>query len=160
MDRSGRRPAKNSDSLPNIKRIDSDKTHGWQVHLRRGGILKTKLFSDSRFDGKARARAASIVYRDQLVAKMAHLAKPLWRIERVPRSNTGQLGVSFTEAKDASGKLRKNITVTVRPFTGKAVNRKFSVDRLGYDTALKRAVAWRKSVLRDRAKREKENGST
>lgn len=94
-----------------------------------------------------------------MLVKMAHLAKPLWRIERTPRSNTGHLGVSYTEAKDPSGKLRKNITVTVRASTGNAVNRKFSVDRFGYDKALKKAVAWRKSVLRERGRREKQESN-
>jgi hypothetical protein len=149
---------KNKQSVKNIKRIDSTKTHGWQVHVRRGGVLKTKLFSDRLHGGKRKALAAAKEHRDELLAEMAKLAKPLWRIKRTPRTNTGELGVSLTEYTNRSGKKRKVITVTARAELGKAVNRKFSVDKLGYDDALKKAVAWRKKVLRERLKDEKNQG--
>ncbi len=147
---------KNKESIKNIKRIDSDKTHGWQVHVRRGGVLKTKLFSDRVYSGKRKALKEAKDYRDGLLDDMAKLAKPLWRIKRTPRTNTGELGCSLTEYTNKSGKKRKVITVTVRESLGKAVNRKFSVDKLGYEQALKKAVNWRKKVLRDRLKQEKD----
>ncbi len=146
---------KKSESLLNIKRIDSTKTHGWQVHIRRGGVQKTKLFSDRVFDGKKKALQAAIKHRNKLSREMEKLAKPLWRIDREPRSNTGHLGVSYIEVKNDSGDVRSAVTVTVRASVGKAVNRKFSVDKLGYDEALAKAVAWRKSVLRKRGQTEK-----
>ncbi|MCB1090196.1 MAG: hypothetical protein KDL87_01600 [Verrucomicrobiae bacterium] len=151
-------PAKrirNKQSIKNIKRIDSTKTHGWQVHVRRGGVLKTKLFSDRMHGGKRAALDAAKDHRDELLSSMAKLAKPLWKIKRTPRTNTGQLGVSLTEYTNKSGKRRKVITVTARQSLGKAVNRKFSVDKLGYEKAVKQAVAWRNKVLRDRAADEK-----
>ncbi len=147
--------ARNRQSIKNIKRIDSPKTHGWQVHVRRGGVLKTKLFSDRVHSGKKPALEAAKEYRDGLLKEMADLAKPLWKIKRTPRTNTGHLGVSLTEYENKSGKKRRVITVTARQELGKAVNRKFSVDKLGYEKAVKKAVAWRNSVLKDRAKREK-----
>lgn len=146
---------RNKDSVKNIKRIDSTKTHGWQVHVRRGGELRTKLFSDRICGGKKKALDAAKKHRDKLLKDMAHLAKPLWKIDRTPKTNTGYLGCSYTEYKNSSGKKRGVITVTVRESLGKPVNRKFSVDKLGYDDALKKAVAWRKSVLRARDKAEK-----
>ncbi len=149
---------KNKLSVKNIKRIDSTKTHGWQVHVRRGGVLKTKLFSDRLHGGKRTALVAAKEHRDQLVEEMAKLAKPLWRIKRTPRTNTGELGVSLTEYTNRTGKKRKVITVTARAELGKAVNRKFSVDKLGYDEALKKAVSWRKKVLGARLKDEKSKG--
>ena len=146
---------RNKDSVKNIKRIDSTKTHGWQVHVRRGGELRTKLFSDRVHGGKTKALKAAKAYRDDLLDDMAHLAKPLWKIDRTPKTNTGELGCSKTEYTNRSGKTRTVITVTVRESLGKPVNRKFSVDKLGYDEALKKAVAWRKRVLRARDKAEK-----
>lgn len=145
---------RNKQSVKNIKRIDSPKTHGWQVHVRRGGVLKTKLFSDRLHGGKAKALAAAVVHRDELVESMARLAKPLWKIKRTPRTNTGKLGVTLTEYTNKSGTVRKLITVTARAELGKAVNRKFSVDKLGYDEAVKKAVAWRAKVLRERGRKE------
>ena len=146
---------RNKDSIKNIKRIDSTKTHGWQVHVRRGGELRTKLFSDRIHGGKTKALKAAKEHRDGLLKDMAHLAKPLWKIDRTPKTNTGYLGCSYTEYSNRSGKKRGVITVTVRESLGKPVNRKFSVDKLGYDDALKKAVAWRKSVLKAREKSEK-----
>ena len=160
MAKTKQKRVKNKQSVKNIKRIDSTKTHGWQVHVRRGGVLKTKLFSDRLHGGKRKALAAAKEHRDELLADMAKLAKPLWRIKRTPRTNTGELGVSLTEYTNRSGKKRKVITVTARAELGKAVNRKFSVDKLGYDDALKKAVAWRKKVLRERLKDEKDKGLT
>jgi len=151
-------PAKrirNKLSIKNIKRIDSTKTHGWQVHVRRGGVLKTKLYSDRMHGGKKNALEEAKAHRDELLASMAKLAKPLWKIKRTPRTNTGHLGVSLTEYTNKSGKRRKVITVTARQALGKAVNRKFSVDKLGYEKAVKSAVAWRSKVLKERASDEK-----
>jgi hypothetical protein len=145
---------RNKQSVKNIKRIDSTKTHGWQVHVRRGGVLKTKLFSDKVFKGKRKALEAAKAHRDELLDEMAKLAKPLWKIKRTPRTNTGKLGVSLTEYANKSGKKRQVITVTAREKLGKAVNRKFSVDKLGYEKAVKKAVAWRNKVLRERGKEE------
>ncbi len=154
----GKKRTKNKQSVKNIKRIDSTKTHGWQVHVRRGGRLRTKLFSDRIYKGKAKALAAAKEYRDELVEEMAKYAKPLWRIKRIARTNTGELGVSKTHYTNRSGKKREVITVTVRSELGKAVNRKFSVDKLGYKEAVKKAVAWRNKVLRARLKADKSKG--
>ncbi|NOX98787.1 MAG: hypothetical protein GXP30_03495, partial [Verrucomicrobia bacterium] len=84
--------------------------------------------------------------------------KPLWRIKRTPKTNTGELGVSQTSYFNKGGKEKKVITVTVRAELGKVVNRKFSVDKLGYDKAVKKAVAWRKKILRERLKEDKAKG--
>ncbi|MEM7148015.1 MAG: hypothetical protein AAF591_23130 [Verrucomicrobiota bacterium] len=156
--RNRKKPVTNPLSVQNIKRIDSPKTHGWQVHVRRGGVLRTKLFSDRQLGGKSKALAAAKKYRNSLVKEMQPLAKPLWLVKRTPRSNTGHLGISYTETKTGTGRKKKTraaITVTVRESLGNAVNRKFSVDKLGYDAALKKAVAWRNKILRERAKSEK-----
>jgi hypothetical protein len=146
---------RNKNSRKNIKRIDSDKTHGWQVHVCRGGKLKTKLFSDRLYGGKKAALAAALKERDAILGAMEKFAKPLWKVKRQPRTNTGELGVSYTEVKGAAGRRRGYVSATVRVETGKAANRKFSVDALGYEKALKQAVAWRRKMLRERDAREK-----
>jgi hypothetical protein len=145
---------RNQQSVKNIKRIDSTKTHGWQVHVRRGGVLRTKLFSDRVYKGKRKALAEAKRYRDALLTEMAPLAKPLWQLERDAKTNTGKLGASLTEYINRAGTKRTVITVTARGAVGRPVNRKFSVDKLGYDEALRRAVAWRDEVLAARAERE------
>ena len=69
---------------------------------------------------------------------------------RVVSCNTGHLGVSYTEARRGNGNVKGYISVTARVSKGKAVNRKFSIDKVGYDKALAQAVAWRKDQLNKR----------
>src|SRR5437870_1977984 len=59
-----RRRRPNPDSEENIRRIDTKarakkQTHGFQVHFLRGDRVVTKMFSDSLYGGKERARRAA-----------------------------------------------------------------------------------------------------
>ncbi|MDC0312594.1 hypothetical protein OAL27_01440 [Verrucomicrobiales bacterium] len=141
---------RNNQSTQNIKRIDSEKTHGWQVHVCRNGVLRTKLFSDRVHGGKRPAKTEAIRFRDQLRAEMTQDITPTWQNERPSKTNTGHLGVSYTEARRGNGNVKGYISVTARVSKGKAVNRKFSIDKVGYDKALAQAVAWRKDQLNKR----------
>ena len=141
---------RNNQSTQNIKRIDSEKTHGWQVHVCRNGVLRTKLFSDRVHGGKRLAKTEAIRFRDQLRAEMTQDITPAWQNERPSKTNTGHLGVSYTEARRGNGNVKGYISVTARVSKGRAVNRKFSIDKVGYDKALAQAVAWRKDQLNKR----------
>ncbi len=141
---------RNNQSTQNIKRIDSEKTHGWQVHVCRNGVLRTKLFSDRVHGGKRLAKTEAIRFRDQLRAEMTQDITPTWQNERPPKTNTGHRGVSYTEARRGNGNVKGYISVTARVSKGRAVNRKFSIDKVGYDKALAQAVAWRKDQLNKR----------
>ncbi len=141
---------RNNQSTQNIKRIDSEKTHGWQVHVCRNGVLRTKLFSDRVHGGKRPAKTEAIRFRDQLRAEMTQDITPTWQNERPSKTNTGHLGVSYTEAHRGNGNVKGYISVTARVSKGRAVNRKFSIDKVGYDKALAQAVAWRKDQLNKR----------
>jgi hypothetical protein len=141
---------RNNQSTQNIKRIDSEKTHGWQVHVCRNGVLRTKLFSDRVHGGKRSAKTEAIRFRDQLRAEMTQDITPTWQNERPSKTNTGHLGVSYTEARRGNGNVKGYISVTARVSKGRAVNRKFSIDKVGYDKALAQAVAWRKDQLNKR----------
>jgi hypothetical protein len=141
---------RNNQSTQNIKRIDSEKTHGWQVHVCRNGVLRTKLFSDRVHGGKRPAKTEAIRFRDQLRAEMTQDITPTWQNERPSKTNTGHLGVSYTEARRGNGNVKGYISVTARVSKGRAVNRKFSIDKVGYDKALAQAVAWRKDQLNKR----------
>ena len=57
-----RRP--NPDSEANIRRIDTKarakkQTHGFQVHFLRGDKIVTKMFSDTVYGGKLKAKRAA-----------------------------------------------------------------------------------------------------
>lgn len=147
---------RNNQSTQNIKRIDSEKTHGWQVHVCRNGVLRTKLFSDRVHGGKRLAKTEAMRFRDQLRAEMTQDITPAWKNDRPSKTNTGHLGVSYTEARRGNGDVKKYISVTARVSKGRAVNRKFSIDKVGYNKALAQAVAWRSDQLNKREGTERE----
>jgi hypothetical protein len=139
-------------STRNIRRIDSPKSHGYQVHVERNGEVITKHFSDSHYDSPAQARKAAMAYRDQLLAQLP----PSQRAQGYrtnAHSNTGEVGISLTYMPRKSGDRKPYITVSVSPEPGKMLGRKFSVERYGYEGAIAAAKAWREEVLQERLKR-------
>ena len=117
--------------------------------------MRTKLFSDKIHGGKRFAKAEALRFRDQLRAEMTQHITPAWQNERPPKTNTGHLGVSYTESRRGNGDVKGYLSVTARVSKGKAVNRKFSIDKVGYDRALAEAVAWRKDQLNKREENER-----
>ena len=146
---------RNPESLPNIRRIDSSpkakrQTHGWQVHFERGGVTKTKHFSDGVYRSKEEARSAAIAFRDALKPTL-----PLSVNERGYRetsnSNTGYSGISYTFDRRVVNPNTPCFSASVNQRSGEPINRKFYVENeADYDTVLKEAVAWRNSVLEER----------
>lgn len=139
-------------SLPNIRRIDSPKSHGYQVHIERDGKVLTKHFSDSRYPSRREARKAAIAYRDQMLAELPP-SITAQGFHTVCHSNTGEVGISYTYMVRRTGTRKPYITVSVSPEPGKMLGRKFSIERYGYEQAIELAKAWRAEVLRERGER-------
>ncbi len=142
-------------STRNIRRIDSPKSHGYQVHVERDGKVITKHFSDSRYASPAQARKAAIEYRDQVLADAPPPANKRG-YRTVAQSNTGEVGISLTYMTRRTGTKKPYITVSASVSPGKMVGRKFAIDRYGYEGAIAEAKAWRAEVLQQRAQREAE----
>jgi hypothetical protein len=140
-------------STRNIRRIDSPKSHGYQVHIERSGTVITKHFSDSRFSSPSAARKAAIAYRDEMLAEVPPPANQRG-YRTVPHSNTGEVGISLTHMSRRQGAKKPYLTVSVSPSPGKMINRKFSVERLGYEEAMAQAKAWREEILQQREQRQ------
>jgi hypothetical protein len=139
-------------STRNIRRIDSPKSHGYQVHIERNGQVITKHFSDSHYPSPAKARKAAMEYRDRLLAELPPpQAQQGFRTRA--HSNTGEVGISLTYMARKSGEKKPYITASVSPEPGKMVGRKFSVEQYGYEGAIAEAKAWRDGVLRERLQR-------
>ncbi len=136
-------------STRNIRRIDSPKSHGYQVHIERNGQVYTKHFSDSHYPSPARARKAAMEYRDRLLAQLPP-SQPQQGFRTRAHSNTGEVGISLTYMARKSGAPKPYITVSVSPEPGKMRGRKFSIERYGYEGAIREAKAWRDSVLQER----------
>jgi hypothetical protein len=139
-------------STRNIRRIDSSKSHGYQVHVERNGHVYTKHFSDSHYPSPARARKAAMAYRDRLLAELPP-SQPQQGFRTRAHSNTGEVGISLTYMARKSGDPKPYITVSVSPEPGKMRGRKFSIERYGYEGAIREAKAWRDSVLQERQRK-------
>jgi hypothetical protein len=136
-------------STRNIRRIDSPKSHGYQVHVERNGQVYTKHFSDSHYPSPAKARKAAMEYRDRLLAELPP-SQPQQGFRMRAHSNTGEVGISLTHMTRKTGDPKPYITVSVSPEPGKMLGRKFSIERYGYEGAIQEAKLWRDSVLQER----------
>ncbi len=142
-------------STRNIRRIDSRKSHGYQVHVERDGQVTTKHFADSRYPSPAQARKAAIAFRDQVLAEAPPPANRRG-YRTVAHSNTGEVGISLTYMTLRSGARKPYITVSASPAPGKMLGRKFSIERYGYEGAVAEAKAWRAEVLQQRERQQSE----
>ena len=86
-------------STRNIRRIDSRKGHGYQVHIERDGQVITKHFADSHYPSPAQARKAAMAYRDEVLAQAPPPRNRLG-YRTVAHSNTGEVGISLVETKN------------------------------------------------------------
>jgi hypothetical protein len=57
----------------NVFRIDTGRTHGWQVRIRRNGEWHRKFFSDSKFDSREAAFEAAVAHRDEMIEELPDL---------------------------------------------------------------------------------------
>jgi hypothetical protein len=143
-------------STRHVRRIDSQKSHGYQVHVQRNGKVITKHFADSRYPSPAQARKAAMAFRDQVLAEVPPPANQRG-YRTVAHSNTGEVGLSLTYMSRRSGEKKPYITASASISPGKMVGRKFSVERLGYEAAIAAAKAWREEVIQQRQQRQ-QNG--
>jgi hypothetical protein len=65
----------NPDSEANIRRIDTKarakkQTHGFQVHFLRGSKIVTKMFSDSVYGGKQKAKRAARKFKHAALRRL------------------------------------------------------------------------------------------
>ena len=70
-----RRRRPNPDSEANIRRIDTKarakkQTHGFQVHFLRGDKIVTKMFSDSVYGGKLKAKRAARKFKQTALRRL------------------------------------------------------------------------------------------
>ena len=75
------------------KRDGRRSSRGWWVRVPN---TPTKLFSDSVFGGRLRARDAALDYRDAMCRARGILVTKRVFVRRGPQSNTGILGVHVT----------------------------------------------------------------
>lgn len=144
----------NPDSEENIRRIDSKKTHGFQVHFSRGDTDYTKLCSDGVCGGKELARNDARAFREILRASIPPSRAGSPARTGPARSNTGHMGISISGEKLKSGAITLYVEASVRIEKGKAKNRQFRVADRPLSDVIAEAQAWRESLINERLRRE------
>ena len=61
-----------SNPLLCIMRMDSIRTHGWQVRIKRGRKVYSKFFSDRKLGSKRKSLAAAKLWRDEVIRMRGH----------------------------------------------------------------------------------------
>lgn len=138
-----------------ITRIDIDRerrpTHGYEVRIRKRNVNIQKFFSDANFKSKAEALEEARKYRDKALKENP----PLTRAEfsNIPRkvTDSGIVGVSLITTIDR----RKKKTYYYdywkawwSPKPGVHKTKIFSVNKYGYNEALKLAKKTREEGLK------------
>jgi len=106
----------------NLFRIDTGKTHGWQVRITRDGNRHTKLFSDSKHGGAEGAYQAALAHRNKRLAEVPDLPEGKAghlhtdevherRWQAVTRTGVKGIGFTMTTYSRATDDKRPYITV-------------------------------------------------
>ncbi|PSQ88170.1 MAG: hypothetical protein BRD30_07480 [Bacteroidetes bacterium QH_2_63_10] len=76
----------------NLFRIDTGRTHGWQVRIIRDGERHTKLFSDKKYGGEEAAYEKALAHRNEKLEELPDLPEegPL-QTEEVPPTRSGPI---------------------------------------------------------------------
>ncbi|MFB6229544.1 MAG: AP2 domain-containing protein [Salinibacter sp.] len=103
----------------NLFRIDTGRTHGWQVRIIRNGERHTKLFSDKKYGGKESAYEKALAHRNEMLEELPDLPDegPLHtdevherRWEAVTRTGVKGIGFTMTTYSRATDAKRPYIT--------------------------------------------------
>lgn len=137
----------------NVFRIDTGRTHGWQVRICRDGEWHRKFFSDSRYESKEAAFEAAVTHRDEKLDELpdlpgdadddtAHLHTDEVnerRWEAVTRTGVKGLGFTMQQYTRASDDRRPYVSAYWTK-NNRRRSTSFSVVKHGLDGALKRAA--------------------
>lgn len=134
-------------NLKHIERHDYQKKHGWTFRISLEGKAYSKLFSDSKYGGKEKARQEAIRYRNEFLSSKLFKRTP-FRMKPTTRSTTGIVGVSETYSRVVRGKRKGEkepcFTVTWSPEVNRKKIKKFHFHHYGgREGALQAAVAFR-----------------
>ena len=133
----------------NVFRIDTGRTHGWQVRVQRRGHQHTRFFPDRRLGGADAALHAAVTYRDGLIRRLPgpldrtkHLhAEPAREAMRAAVTRTGVTGIGFTMKKYSrrTDDRRPYINVYWNERNGRPRSGSYSILKHGLHDALKMA---------------------
>jgi hypothetical protein len=140
-----------------ISRIDSEacRTYGWYVRARFNGKVISKLFSDIKYGGKAKALMKARRFYKKSLTKLVRQNSDL-KTDKIPikpiishnnRNNTGIVGVQKIVRQNPGGTVYQAYRANWTENNGKSHTKFFSVDKLGERMAFKMACEVRKNKL-------------
>jgi hypothetical protein len=128
---------------------------GWQVKAIIQGKQQTKFFSDNKYDGKDKALGQAVQYRNQILKKRGDFRSGHESYETrfyYPngngRSSTNIPGISLATEEGAEGDKYLYFSTTIHIKKGKAINRKRSIGKWGFESALEQIAAIRKKWMK------------
>jgi hypothetical protein len=128
---------------------------GYQVKAILDGKQQTKYFSDSKAGDKNKALAQAIQYRDQLlkkrndVSQQPHTYKTrFYYPDGIGDSSTGIPGIHISYQKGKEGDIYPYISTTILAEKKKPINRKRSIEKWGFESALDQIVIIRKKWMK------------
>lgn len=140
-----------------ISRIDSEicRTYGWYVRARFNGKMISKLFSDNKYGGKAKALMKARRFHKKALAKLIKQAghslpdKLPSRsvVSRNRRNNTGVVGVQKVTRKNKKGTNYEAYRVNWTDRDGTSRTKFFSITKMGDKEAFKSACAYRREKV-------------
>jgi hypothetical protein len=140
-----------------ISRIDSEtcRTYGWYVRARFDGKVISKLFSDRKYGGKAKALMKARRYYkksfEKLIRKHSDLTTEKLPVKTIVtrnrKNNTGVVGVQKITKHNSGGTIYVAYRVNWTDTGGKSRNKFFSIEKLGTRKAFKLACEYRKEKL-------------
>lgn len=136
--------------VKNVFRIDTNRTHGWQVRICRDGNWHRKFFSDSKFDSREAAFEAAVRHRNEILEQVPDLPdgaaghlhteevhERRWRT----RTRTGVKGLGFTMTTYSRAKDDKRPYITAHwPGEDRWYSTSFSIVKHGLRGALNEAA--------------------
>ncbi|MFH5833759.1 hypothetical protein [Halalkalibaculum sp. DA384] len=127
-----------TESLPNITRIDHGHTHGWQVRVQYGGEVHGRYFADQKHGGKQSALEKAKTNREEILEALEGRppTKPeeydtRFLYQEARNNSTGVVGVYRTIKKMKSGNRYPYYETTIHVEKGKAITRARSVQEHG-----------------------------
>ncbi len=136
-----------------ITRIDHPRshTHAWLVRVQRRRLTYARQFSDGCYGGKVKALTAAQHYRNGLLSSLVPITRREVCLIQKKNNRSGVSGVTRIDAWEWSRgrRLRRRYWDAQWPdHTGRAVHKKFSIQKYGERRAFRLAAHARRKGLR------------
>lgn len=145
-------PSTPSSKIKGLSRIEYGSSKGWLVRAYRNNATYSKLFSDTVYGGKIKAKKAAMAYKKELYSKVRTIEKTRSSrriVHNNARNKSGILGVCRTKKRSASGNVHEYYSVSWRPSPNTQKCTTFSITKYGEKKALNLAIALRKEKLNE-----------